>query len=96
MLQAQSSSNLQARVDLQWSRLPTAAHGNHAKQISTCSTEEPSMQQWMRPEGTAAHGEPRVGTRGDGCSPDGCALWYRAASRQLGELQPVGCPHRIS
>ena len=38
-----------------------AAHGHHAEQISRAATEEPTVQQWLRPGGgTATEEQPQV------------------------------------
>jgi len=37
------------------SRPSPAAHGHHAEQISRAATEEPTVQQWLRPGGGTAH-----------------------------------------
>lgn len=51
------------------------------------AAEEPTGQQWMRPEGSIAHGEPRRSSPGQSCS-----LWRGAFAGAGGEreLPPVG------
>jgi len=48
---------------------PPAVHGHHAEQISRAATEEPTVQQWLRPGGGTAHGYPRGTAPGRSRSP---------------------------
>ena len=81
-LQVQSSSSLQLRRTHQGADCPPAARGYHTEGFPHTVMEDPTRQQWMRPEGGTSHGHSHNSSPGQSCSPWGGAL---SGSGRLGE-----------
>ena len=91
VLLAQSSSSMQPREAHRGAGHPPAAHGHHTEQISRAATEEPTVQQWLRPGGGKAHGHPRGAAPGRSRSPWEQPLWVGPAVRSRVEQCLESC-----